>query len=182
MSRSRPDRSTSVSRFLALVLRHRPDVAGLTLDAAGWADVADVLAALRERGDVLDRAGLQRVVEAGDKRRFELVGDRIRAAQGHSVDVDLGLEPVRPPELLFHGTVERYLAGILREGLLPRERTHVHLSADEATARAVGARRGTPLVLRVDAGTAWRDGVAFLQAANGVWLAAHVPPEYLHLG
>jgi putative RNA 2'-phosphotransferase len=125
-----------LSRRLSLVLRHRPETAGLTLDPNGWVPVADLLAALR-----ISRADLDVVVENNDKARFAIATgadgvERIRANQGHSrrVQVDLDLPPARPPGILFHGTPRTNLVPILREGLRPRSRQHVHLSPDVATA------------------------------------------------
>jgi putative RNA 2'-phosphotransferase len=164
------------SKRLSYVLRHRPDAVGLTLDAAGWADVEDLLAALG-----LTRRQLEEVVARNDKQRFTLdpTGTRIRASQGHSVRVDLGYAPEQPPAELFHGTVERNLAAIRREGLRPGNRHAVHLSPDVQTARRVGARRGRPVVLRVDAGSMAAEGAVFTRSANGVWLVDAVPPRHL---
>lgn len=176
------DRSlVRASKFLSLVLRHRPEHIGITLDPAGWVAVDELLAAARGSGFPLDRATLERVVAENDKRRFALSADgtRIRASQGHSVGVDLGLAPRTPPDLLFHGTAARFLESIRREGLKPGSRTHVHLSADEATARVVGRRHGSPVVLRVEAGHMHRDGHEFFFSENGVWLAQVVPASYL---
>jgi putative RNA 2'-phosphotransferase len=169
------------SKRLSYVLRHRPDSVGLTLDGAGWVDVDALLDALATHGLRLTRAELDHVVAANDKRRFALddTGTRIRASQGHSVAVELGYEPAAPPAELFHGTVERFLAAILTEGLRPGNRHAVHLSPDVDTARTVGARRGRPVVLRVDAAAMAVDGFAFARSANGVWLVAAVPPGYL---
>ncbi len=165
-----------VSKRLSYVLRHRPDSVGLTLDEAGWVDVEALLAALR-----ISRAELDHVVATNDKRRFafDRTGTRIRASQGHSHPVELGYEAAAPPAELFHGTVERFLPAIRAEGLGSGNRHAVHLSADAATARAVGARRGRPVVLRVDAAALAATGVRFTRSANGVWLVAAVPPEYL---
>lgn len=170
-----------ISRFLSLVLRHDPGRIGLALDAAGWADVAELLAAAQRAGVDLDRAMLDRVVAENDKQRFALDagGERIRASQGHSLRVDLGLSPLVPPERLFHGTTLRFLDGIRRQGLLAGKRQHVHLSADEPTARAVGRRHGAPVVLAIDAGRMQRDGFCFFRSDNGVWLIGAVPPEYI---
>jgi putative RNA 2'-phosphotransferase len=170
-----------VSKRLSFVLRHRPDSVGITLDGAGWVDVPELLGALAAHGLRLTRAELEQVVATNDKRRFawDETGTRIRASQGHSVDVSLGYEPAAPPDELFHGTVQRFLAAILREGLRPGNRHAVHLSSDVATARAVGARRGRPVVLRVDAGRMADDGWTFTRSANGVWLVPEVPPGYL---
>ncbi|MET0398621.1 MAG: RNA 2'-phosphotransferase [Longimicrobiaceae bacterium] len=169
------------SRFLSLVLRHRPEHVGIALDPAGWVPVDELLAAARRSGFALDRAMLERVVAENDKRRFAFSADgaRIRASQGHSVDVDLGLTAQAPPAVLFHGTATRFLESIRREGLRPGSRTHVHLSPDEATARTVGRRHGAPVVLRVAAGDMHRDGHELVLSENGVWLARTVPAMYL---
>jgi putative RNA 2'-phosphotransferase len=170
-----------VSKRLSSVLRHRPDSIGITLDDSGWVDVGELLGALAAHGLPLSRADLEHVVATNDKRRFAFddTGGRIRASQGHSVAVSLGYEPVVPPAELFHGTVQRFLPAILREGLRPGRRHAVHLSPDIATARTVAARRGRPVVLRVDSGRMAADGSTFTRSANGVWLVAEVPPGYL---
>ena len=170
---------TSASKLLAYVLRHQPESVGLTLDAAGWVPIDTLLAALAAHG--VDRDLLDRVVAGTDKVRFEVADGRIRAAQGHSVPVDLGLDPVVPPPVLFHGTATRYLAGIRAHGLRPGRRRHVHLSADEATALRVGARHGKPVVLRIDAAGLHAAGHPFYLAANGVWLTDHVSPQWIPL-
>ena len=167
------------SKFLSLVLRHDPSAAGMTLDAGGWAGVDALLAGANRASLPLDRPGLEAVVRASDKQRFALSDDgrRVRANQGHSVEVDL--VPVAPPPVLYHGTVARFVEAVRREGLRPMRRRHVHLSADRATAESVGRRRGEPVVLTVDAAAMAGAGLAFYQSANGVWLADAVPPEYL---
>ncbi|GIJ36597.1 RNA 2'-phosphotransferase [Micromonospora sediminimaris] len=176
------DRLTSASRFLAYVLRHRPEAVDITLDEGGWVDVKVLLAALARHGRPVTRQVLAELVAGTDKQRFELHAGRIRAAQGHSVRVDLRLEPVVPPALLYHGTVARHLPGIRAEGLRPRGRTHVHLSVDRETAVTVGARRGDPVVLTVDAAGMHRRGFVFYRAVNGVWLTGHVPPGWIVVG
>ncbi|SHF32361.1 RNA 2'-phosphotransferase [Streptoalloteichus hindustanus] len=170
-----------VSKRLSLVLRHRPETIGLTLDPAGWVAVDDLLAALASHGRPLSRERLDEVVANNDKRRFAYdgTGRRIRANQGHTVPVDLGLAAVTPPPTLFHGTVERFLPAILREGLRPMRRQEVHLSTDRATAVQVGRRRGEPVVLRVDAAAMAAAGHEFRVSANGVWLTRSVPAAYL---
>jgi len=169
------------SKFLSLVLRHRPETIGLSLDAHGWADLDDLIARAAARGQTLTRDLIARVVAENDKQRFALSADgsRIRANQGHSVTVDLALEPQEPPETLYHGTATRNLRSIEREGLRRGQRHHVHLSADPATARIVGQRHGEPIVLRIAAATMRRDGHLFYRSANGVWLTDTVPPSYL---
>ncbi|MBC6447758.1 RNA 2'-phosphotransferase [Actinokineospora xionganensis] len=165
-----------LSKRLSKALRHDPDHLGLTLDAAGWTDVSAVLAALR-----VDRETLDVVVAENNKQRFtyDETGTRIRANQGHSVPVDLGLLPATPPHVLYHGTVAAALPSIKADGLRPMNRHHVHLSATRETAVAVGARRGKPLVLVIDAAGMAADGHVFYVSANGVWLTDHVPAVYL---
>jgi putative RNA 2'-phosphotransferase len=173
---------TRLSKRLSLVLRHRPETAGLTLDANGWVSVADLLTALR-----ITRADLELVVRNNDKSRFVIAAgsdgvERIRANQGHSrrVDVDLGLPPARPPATLFHGTPRTNLAPILREGLCSRSRHHVHLSPDVATALVVGRRRSPDVaVLAVEAAAMAEAGHVFHRSENGVWLTAVVPAAFL---
>jgi putative RNA 2'-phosphotransferase len=170
---------TAASKFLAYVLRHDPAAIGITLDSAGWVQVDDLMAAAGRHGRPLAVRTLRQVVDAPGKRRFEIRDGRIRAAQGHSVPVDLGLASVVPPPVLFHGTAAASLPVILAEGLKPGRRNHVHLSAGQATAAAVGARRGPPVVLRVDAAGMHAAGHEFRCAANGVWLTDRVPPAYI---
>jgi putative RNA 2'-phosphotransferase len=172
-------RVVKISKYLAKHLRHRPERIGLTLDPEGWADVPELLAAAARHGFALTRSELEHVVNVNDKKRYEMVGDRIRAVQGHSVPVDLKLPAVSPPEFLYHGTVGTSVAAILRDGLLPMGRHAVHLSPDRETARRVGARRGRPVVLVVESGRMAADGHEFRVSANGVWLTEAVPPEYL---
>ncbi|MFF0720667.1 RNA 2'-phosphotransferase [Micromonospora sp. NPDC003816] len=171
------DRTTATSKFLAYVLRHQPAAIGITLDSAGWVEVDVLLAALAHHGRPINGALLARLTGDTDKQRFEIRDGRIRAAQGHTVPVDLCLAPEPPPPLLYHGTVARFLPGIRADGLRPRGRTHVHLSADRQTAATVGARRGEPIVLTVDAAGMHAAGNVFHRAASGVWLTTHVPPD-----
>ena len=170
-----------LSKLLSLVLRHHPDRFGVTLDAAGWTDVETLLAALGRHGTRVDRTDLDRVVATNDKQRFayDPTGSRVRANQGHSVAVDLGLRPRRPPERLWHGTPEANLGPILTDGLRPGRRHAVHLSPDVGTAERVGSRRGRAVVLEVATGQMHRDGHVFTCSENGVWLVAAVPATYL---
>lgn len=174
---------TATSKFLSLVLRHEPGKIGLVLDSAGWTSVDDLLARCATAGRPLTRETLQRVVDTSDKQRFALSEDgmRIRANQGHSVEVDLALAPLVPPAVLLHGTAQRFLDAILAQGLTRQARHHVHLSADPATARAVGRRHGREVVLRVDAARMHADGHRFFRSANGVWLTEAVAPQYLDI-
>ncbi|WP_106398201.1 RNA 2'-phosphotransferase [Actinocorallia populi] len=174
-------RRVKVSRYLSRHLRHEPERLGIVLDPAGWTDVAALLAACRARGLPLTLEELHEVVETNDKRRFAFSEDglRLRANQGHTVEVDLDLPVTAPPPVLYHGTVARFLPLIRREGLRPMTRHDVHLSPDLETARKVGSRRGVPVVLTVDAAAMAAAGHAFRVTANGVWLAPAVPPAYL---
>jgi len=171
----------SKSKFLSLVLRHRPDTIGVTLDANGWIDVDVLLAALAAHGKRVERAELDRIVSENDKQRFAFSEDgvRVRANQGHSVEVDLALQPQMPPETLFHGTVEKFMMAIFREGLRKGRRHHVHLSGDRGTAAKVGERRGKPIILTVAAGEMHQAGHAFFLSGNGVWLVDEVPPAFI---
>jgi putative RNA 2'-phosphotransferase len=180
----RADGDRRLSKLLALVLRHDPSAVGLRLDSGGWVDLDELVAGIRERRPGVTRADVERVVATNDKQRFALdaTQNRIRANQGHSVAVDLGLPRRRPPAVLFHGTVAASVAGILREGLHRGTRHAVHLSPDRATAARVGARRGRPAVLRVDAARTHSDGYEFSVSDNGVWLVEAVPSEYLCFG
>ena len=168
-----------ISRFLSLILRHQPARVGVRLDAGGWIDVDTLLRALNNHGMQVSREDLGQIVAENDKRRFLLRDGRIRANQGHSIAVDLGLTPETPPDELFHGTAEKSMASIRRHGLLKRKRQHVHLSPDVQTALKVGRRHGTPVVLSVQAGAMVRDGRVFFLSENGVWLTDSVPPHYL---
>ena len=170
-----------LSKYLSKHLRHRPERLGLELEPGGWVEVDALLEACVRHRFPIDRAELEEVVGRNDKRRFAFdeSGTKIRAQQGHSVPVDLELEPVEPPPILYHGTMERNLAAIVRHGLSKMGRHHVHLSPDAATAKRVGARRGRPVVLTVDAGAMRRDGWSFYRSGNGVWLVDRVPPGYL---
>ncbi len=176
-----PPDLTKVSKFLSLVLRHEPGRIGLTLDAQGWADIGQLVEKANAQGMPLTRALIAEVVATSDKQRFALdaTGEHIRANQGHSVDVDLGLAPAEPPPMLFHGTAERSLAAIRAEGLKRGRRQHVHLSPDEATAAKVGRRHGRPVVLRIAAAHMAAAGHAFFLSTNGVWLTDCVPAEFI---
>lgn len=174
-------RAVRISKLLSYALRHDPAALGIALDDAGWTPVAAVLDGLASRGEAVSRAELEEIVRESDKQRFALEGDRLRANQGHSVDVDLGLERRVPPEVLYHGTVARFVAAIEEEGLLRGKRTHVHLSADVRTAETVGKRRGSAVVIKVLARAMHENGHAFFLSENGVWLTEHVPPRFLEI-
>lgn len=174
-------RLVELSKWLSWALRHDPTAAGIELNPEGWVPVEQLLSAAECQGRGMTSAELERIVEASDKKRFAVSGDglSIRANQGHSVPVDLGLEPQVPPAVLFHGTADRFVESILREGLQRQARHHVHLSAERATAAAVGTRHGRLIVLTVDALQMHGDGHRFYRSANGVWLADAVPAAYL---
>ncbi len=176
-----PARATRLSKFLSLHLRHRPEALGLTLAAGGWVGVEELLAAATRYGQPISRAELNELVAGSDKQRFafDAEGTHIRAQQGHSVPVELGLVPVTPPAVLYHGTVPAALPAIRRDGLLKMKRHHVHLSPDEETARRVGNRRGPAVLLAVDAAGLHAAGHVFYVSGNGVWLIDHVPPQFL---
>jgi putative RNA 2'-phosphotransferase len=175
-------RSTRISKLLSLALRHNPSALGIELDRSGWAGVDGVLRGLAAQNEDVTLEELEEIVAESEKQRFALSpdGEMIRANQGHSIAVDLGLPPREPPEILHHGTVSRFLASILSEGLRRGARTHVHLSRDEETARVVGRRRrGDVIILRIRARTMHEAGYAFFMSDNGVWLTDHVPPDFL---
>lgn len=164
-----------------MALRHKPETIGVTLDAEGWADVDALLAGCARAGHIISLPLLKQIVADNDKKRFTFSDDfrRIRAAQGHSVEVQLGYQPVEPPPELYHGTVGDALHAVFKDGLKPMSRQQVHLSADVETATKVGARRGKPVILRVDSAAAARAGVLFYRSDNGVWLVDHMPAQYL---
>lgn len=175
------DDVVKLSRFLSLILRHQPGKIGAELDEQGWTDVDELIRLANESGKKLTRDLLNRIVAENDKQRFAFSEDgiRIRASQGHSIDVDLALPPVEPPELLYHGTAEHSVESIRASGLEKRKRQHVHLSIDESTATKVGQRHGRPIILVVRSREMFNAGHLFFLSANGVWLTDRVPVEYL---
>ena len=174
-------RLVKISKYLSYHLRHRPDKLGLHLAPGGWVSVDELLAACKKYKFPLKRTELNEVVEHNDKKRFsfDATGTRIRANQGHSVQVDLQLEPVVPPDVLYHGTGRGAAESIGRQGLCKMSRHHVHLSTDIATARNVGKRWGHPVIFAVDAAAMHKAGYTFYCSENEVWLVERVPPEYL---
>lgn len=183
LSVATPDVGKRLSKMLSYWLRHRPDAAGLRIDEQGWTDVDAVLAALARSGSPAGPEQLRTMIVSNDKQRFELSPDgrRIRARQGHSVSVTLDWPSAVPPDLLYHGTVERKLEAILAEGLRPMRRHHVHLSPDLETAMNVGARRGMPVILAVKARELHASGTPFFLTANNVWLVEAVPPQFIRV-
>ncbi|WP_242958177.1 RNA 2'-phosphotransferase [Lachnoclostridium sp. An76] len=169
-----------LSRYLSLILRHHPEVLGISLDAHGWADVDELIAGIAQKKN-FNREILEEIVRTDKKQRYSFSEDgaKIRANQGHSVQVDLELQPIEPPDLLWHGTAEKYTASIEKTGLKSGSRMYVHLSPDIETAVAVGKRHGRPIVYEVKSGQMYRDGFCFYRSANGVWLTHDVTKVYL---
>lgn len=170
-----------ISKFLSLILRHQPGIIGLNLDESGWAEVEELRVKSAKKGKHFSLEELDEVVETNNKKRFAFNEDKtkIRASQGHSIDIDLALEAVQPPDFLYHGTAEANISSILGKGIEKRTRQHVHLSADKETATKVGMRHGKPIILTIRTGKMHEDGLAFYQSANGVWLTEFVDPKYI---
>jgi len=173
--------TTRTSKFLSLVLRHEPERVGLKLGDAGWVGVKELLEAVNRHGISLRFDQLKHVVATSDKKRFAFSEDglRIRASQGHSVEVDLQYPPQKPPEILYHGTAVRFLDSIRLNGLQKMERHDVHLSAETKLTVQVGSRHGKPALLTIRAGDMHKAGFVFRCSANGVWLVDHVPPQFI---
>jgi len=176
------------SRFLSLVLRHKPETIGLELDKNGWVTIGRLLDQMEVHDRMIDYEELMEIVDNNDKKRFEIKNDEdgnsgyrglIRAAQGHSVKVDLQMKAERPPMKLYHGTVDKFLTSIMEEGLTKRKRHAVHLSDDISTATKVGSRRGKPVILEVNSGHMYADNIKFYKSKNGVWLTDSVDPKYI---
>lgn len=169
------------SKFLSLVLRHQPELIGLNLTSAGWANIEELISKSQLYGVRFNQELIYEIVETSDKQRFALNDDKtlIRANQGHSIAIDLNLPASEPPEHLFHGTATRFLSAIAAQGLIPGSRQQVHLSVDVPTARQVGSRHGQPVVLKINALEMSQDGHKFFLSANGVWLTFSVPPKYI---
>ncbi len=175
------DRSTQVSKFLAMHLRHAPERIGITLDAQGWTAVDSLVRQAARHGFPIGREEIDAAVDAPGKRRYELgeSGQRIRAVHGHSVAVTLGYPPARPPDLLYHGTVQTSIDAILRDGIQPMSRQHVHLSETIDMARQIGGRRGRPVILTIDAAAMHEAEVPFYRSRSGVWLVHQVPARHI---
>lgn len=171
----------NISKFLSYVLRHNPDKLGITLDANGWTSVNILLEKINVEPYSLSMETLEEVVATNNKKRFAFNEDKtmIRASQGHSVNIDLALQPIVPPSYLYHGTVEKFITSIQEKGLIKGTRQHVHLSADKETAINVGSRRGKPIILTIRSGEMHAQNHSFFQSENGVWLTDTVPPEFI---
>jgi putative RNA 2'-phosphotransferase len=170
-----------LSKFLSLILRHKPQTIGLQLNENGWANAEQLISKMNAHGTTLDAEILNLIVETNDKQRFAFNEDKtlIRASQGHSIEVELQLKETQPPALLYHGTVEKFIPLIKEEGLKKMSRQHVHLSNNKETANAVGSRRGKPIRLTIDAGKMNKEGHPFYLSQNNVWLTDHVPAQYI---
>jgi len=175
------DQLKHISKFMSLVLRHKPEEIGLQLDEQGWANVKELIDKMNANGFDVNAAIINEVVATNDKKRFAFSGDKalIRANQGHSIEVDLNLQEMRPPDILYHGTTHKYLESILKDGLKSQRRQHVHLSASIEIAKAVGGRHGKPVVLLINAKSMYEAGLRFYLSENKVWLADAIPPEYI---
>jgi putative RNA 2'-phosphotransferase len=167
-----------ISKKLSYILRHAPDSIGLVLDENGWASVHDLMTKF---GEPLSIEDLEEVVETNDKKRFAFNDNftKIRASQGHSIEIDLAYQPTTPPEFLFHGTAIRFLESIKKDGLLKGSRHHVHLSLDEVTARKVGSRHGSPVILTIKSCEMYEAGYKFFVSENDVWLTDYVPNRFI---
>lgn len=170
----------SMSKFVSLVLRHHPEAAYIQLDEHGWADVGQLLSGMKRAGRKISMEMLEEIVRTDEKQRYSFNGDKtlIRANQGHSIPVDVGLKELEPPEILYHGTAARFYDSIQKQGLRPMLRLYVHLSKDIETAVSVGKRHGKPVVLKVYSGVMYQEGVSFYLSENGVWLTGKVEPKY----
>ncbi|WP_199322606.1 MULTISPECIES: RNA 2'-phosphotransferase [Calothrix] len=177
------NRLIKISKFLSKYLRHQPESLGIKLESGGWVNVQELLLACAKHQFPITLRELQEVVANNDKKRFSFdsTGTMIRANQGHSVEVDLQLEPVTPPNVLYHGTGHKSVESIMQTGIAKMLRHHVHLSANIATAKTVGARHGRPVVFAIDAASMYQAGYQFYCSDNGVWLVDNVPPEYLQI-
>lgn len=174
---------TKVSKYISLILRHKPEEAGITLDKHGWADVLELVEGVTQKYPDFTVADLWEIVQTDEKQRYSFSEDRtsIRANQGHSIPVDVELEQVEPPEYLYHGTGRKYMESINKNGLIPKSRLYVHLSEDIETAINVGARHGDPVVYRIDSGFMHEAGFKFYKSKNGVWFVERVPTSFIEM-
>ena len=172
---------TVISKFISLILRHKPETIGIILDEHGWADVNELIDGVAKQYKGFKMSDLEKIVKTDSKQRYSFNEDKtkIRANQGHSINVDVELEEKEPPAILYHGTATRFTANIDKDGLKPQSRLYVHLSKDLDTATVVGTRHGSPIIYVVDAAKMYYDGYKFYLSANGVWLTKEVPAKYL---
>lgn len=171
----------TLSKYLSLVLRHQPDEIDIELDENGWARVDELIEKINQKGIKIDLTILKTIVETNNKKRFAFNenGDKIRASQGHSISIDLGYTPQKPPSVLFHGTAQQNVESILKNGIEKRSRQHVHLSADVDTALKVGQRHGKPIILQINSASMFEQNHSFFISENGVWLTDFVPSKYI---
>ena len=171
---------TEISKYIALILRHKPEAIGIALDEHGWANVDELIAGISKEHD-FNMEMLEEIVRTDNKQRYSFNEDKtlIRANQGHSIPVDVELEKATPPDILYHGSAVKFEESIDREGLIPKARLYVHLSKDYDTAVTVGSRHGKPVIYKVKAGEMTKDGYEFFLSANKVWLTKSVPGKYL---
>lgn len=169
-----------ISKYISLILRHKPGVIGITLDEHGWANVDELIDGISKTRKI-DMDILEQIVREDEKQRYSFNEDKtlIRANQGHSIPVDVELEEIEPPKYLYHGTGKKYCDSIDKEGIISKNRLYVHLSEDVSTAMKVGSRHGKPVVYRVWAERMYEEGIKFYRSANGVWLTKYVAPEYI---
>lgn len=175
------EKHNKLSRFLSLVLRHKPEEIGLALDSQGYLSVDELIEGINNTGRVIDKRILDEILSSDNKQRYsyDSTGTRIRANQGHSIEVNLGLQKKTPPKILYHGTAEKFVSAIEKEGLIRKKRTYVHLSKDLETAKDVGSRRGEPVIFEIDTEAMIEDDYEFYVSENGVWLTERVPVQYL---
>ena len=171
----------NISRYMSLILRHKPEIIDISLDEHGWAAVNELINGIARNNEGFDMATLEEIVKTDNKQRYSFNADKtlIRANQGHSIPVDVELEEKEPPEFLYHGTGEKYVSSILEQGLIPKSRLYVHLSKDVETAKIVGRRHGKEVVYIIAAHEMYQDGYKFYLSVNGVWLAKGVPLQYM---
>lgn len=172
---------TKISRYISLILRHKPEEIGLKLDEHGWLSVSDLINGLKKSWEDFNMNDLERIVREDSKQRYSFNGDKskIRANQGHSIPIDLELQPIKPPNKLYHGTGRKYLDSILKSGIIKKERQYVHLSKDLETASIVGKRHGDLVILEVNTEDMFKRGIKFYLSNNNVWLCDYVPVEYI---
>ena len=173
-----------LSKFLSLVLRHRPDDFDIALDSNGFTDADALFAVVKSKYkgkySYEDVVRVTTTPAQDGKMRFELVDGRIRARYGHNKRVEaIAYQPVTPPEILYHGTPQTAVAAIRREGLSAQQRQYVHMATTVERATSVGARHGKPILLKVRARVAHEAGVAFFQADDEHYLTQSLPPEFI---
>lgn len=174
---------TNLSRYMSLILRHKPEVIEITLDEHGWASVNDLICGIEKNNPGFNMDILEQIVRTDSKQRYSFNDDKslIRANQGHSVNVDVELKEKEPPEYLYHGTGEKYVKSINQDGLIPKSRLYVHLSKDIKTAENVGKRHGKEIIYRINSGRMYRNGYKFYLSENGIWLTKEAPVKYLEM-